>query len=146
MISASGFLDGVYNVLASASEFGSEVVTRNDYNVLTQAPGACSLVLRYRGTRPEASTYASGRGRHRVVSVELEVEGYVREEADLAQVLDHQVQLADALYNVLVQDETFGGTVFQSSVDVTAQAGFIVEMGGFRWVPLTATVIGRQSC
>lgn len=144
MISASAFLDGIYNALTSASEFGSDVVTKNDYTILTRAPGACAFVVRFNGIRPEA--YAYGKPRSKIVLVDMTVEGYIREENDLTQILEHQVQAADDLSRVLTQDETFGGTVMKSSVEVNVQIGLTIEMGGFRWVPISAQVVGMQSC
>lgn len=141
--SASQMIANIETLLTSASEFGTALVSRNDYGILARAPGACAIVIRYR--RTDTTPLAFSAPAKKALTIHVDVEGFVKETGDSKAALDRQVQLADALWNVFHWDQSLGGAVKISTVEsIDTQGGFVVEIAGFRWMPVVARVIGQM--
>lgn len=142
-ISASAAIEGTYEILVAASSFGPSEVTRQDYSVLTTAPGGCSLVIRYRGSEVREHTF--GEPIPRFVVHRIDVEGYVRDLGDPLDMLERQVRLADEIVGVLHSDSTLGGRAKRAMVrEVMVAPDFVLEIGGFRWLPMTVRLEAEQ--
>jgi len=142
--SSSALIDATVAVLTAASEFSNNEVSSNDYNVLTTAPGACAIVVRFRGFDSEPLTYGLPRGKS-VVTI-MDVEGYIRDNGDPVGMLANTIKLSDDILNVLHQAEGLSGSAKKSMVTRgRVPAGVAVEdMGGFQWLPVLINLSAEQ--
>lgn len=140
--SASALVDAVVSTFTSASEFSDQEVTASDYNVLTTAPGACAIVVRWGRTTGVPRTY--GQPRPKTSVVRIDVEGFVRDTGDTVQVLTDLTRLGDDIFNVLHHDPTLGDVARIANLDDLTPQPITAEIGGFRWQPLVGRLTAEQ--
>jgi len=142
--SSSALMDATVTVLTAASEFSANEVSANDYNILTSAPWACAIVVRFRGFDTEPLTYGLPRGKS-VVTL-IDIEGYVRDQGDTVTVLSNITKLSDDIFNVLHQAEGLSGSAKKTlTTRGRVPTGIAVEdMGGFQWLPVVINLSAEQ--
>ena len=140
-MSASAMIDGIITNLTSTSVLGASGAS-TDYFVL-ETTSACCAVVGWQTVNYIPDTFGDPMSGGKVTIVEIE--GFIREKNNPAEIMRDSAGFADLLTNTLISDDTLQNSIDTiRRVSARRNSGEVASAGGLTWLPIYIEVEGFE--